>query len=88
MPCWYFLPAPPNILKGTKMPNTDEHGNKITAKKEKKTIVSRQIRERRLMNSSTRSSKICGECGFHIRSEKHSEGGQHNNSVPVCHRGR
>ena len=70
------------------MANTDEHGNKIAAKKEKKSIVSRQIRERRIMSSSTRSPKICGGCGFRIRSERHSEGGHHNNSVPVCHRGR
>ena len=60
------------------MANTDEHGNKVAQKKEKKSIVSRQIRERRIMSSSIRSQKICGVCGYKIRSKNHEQGGHHN----------
>lgn len=61
------------------MANTDEHGNKIATKKIKKTVVSRRIRERRITTpGSLRNPKFCGDCGYRIRGEKHTEGSHHN----------
>jgi len=51
------------------MPNTDTHGNKIAEKKEKKSIVSQRIRDRRIANPT--NAKICKKCGFRKRGAGH-----------------
>jgi len=62
------------------MPNVDERGNKITAKKEKKSIVSGRIRERRIAkvklfardNTAEKPNpKFCAKCGFRKRGRNH-----------------
>ncbi len=79
------------------MSNIDEHGNKIAAKKEKKTIVSQRIRDRRIAKaeqfafdsrSEKPNPKVCGICGHRFREEGHSKGASHNGTVSPCHRGR
>ena len=52
------------------MANTDEYGNKIAAKKEKKSIKSQRIREYRMI-TNTPNPKHCKKCGFRIRGKNH-----------------
>ena len=59
------------------MPNIDDKGNKIAAKKEKKTVISKQIRLCRLSQGQDLNPKICVMCGFRIRSKNHTEGKHH-----------
>lgn len=66
------------------MPNVDEQGNKIAAKVEKKSIVSKRIRERRAARNkqAERPNKnICDGCGYKIRSKNHVKGKHHNGQV-------
>jgi len=62
------------------MANTDEQGNKIAAKKEKKSILSQQKREKRIMQGQNINPAFCNECGFRVRGENHLEG-KHHKSV-------
>jgi len=66
------------------MPNVDEQGNKIAAKKEKKSILSQRIREKRIQkfkNDPENSNKnYCDVCGFRIRSENHLNGKHHKSA--------
>ena len=47
------------------MPNIDERGNKIAAKKGKKLILSQRVRDRRIANPT--NPKHCKKCGFRKR---------------------
>ena len=62
------------------MPNTDEQGNKIAAKVEKKSIMSQRIRDRRIAKAEQfafdnkaeePNPKHCKKCGFRKRSQNH-----------------
>jgi len=56
---------------GGNMANVDEHGNKIAAKKEKKSVLSQRKRERRIMQGQNINPAFCNECGFRIRGKNH-----------------
>lgn len=60
------------------MPNTDEHGNKLSQPRIRKKDASQMKRERRMLD---KNCTHCNMCGFKVRTTNH-EFGSHHQSAP------